>query len=320
MSKIVVKEVKSWFVRRPFLLILGGIILIVIVSSLLFGLPKKVKEGEVHKSGGLVSESLYFNEGDMEGKIIKNKLTQTATIDINSYINDSIEYVDFLGERITGAPFLINYFCVLFATAFFDETALQELQKEGNITTEGDEQISLEGYTVKSASTSFYDKETNEKIATCVSTGSEWDDIKFETYRDYSNVGSIFDAEIGKQLDSSSEPGPSSGIEEPTAESSGETTQLEVLQLDCIYNGYGEILGHEANYLGRVKNNGNILARFVQVYVDFFDGKGKLVGTDSTFVSGTDIPSGEIRSFEGHAIELLSSFESCEGRATASSY
>ncbi len=96
------------------------------------------------------------------------------------------------------------------------------------------------------------------------------------------------------------------------------TISLEILQLDCTYDGYSEILKHQASFIGRVKNNGNTLAKFVQVHVDFFDKGGKLVGTEFAYASGTDIPPDGIDSFKGHAIELLSNFEKCVGHVIAS--
>lgn len=187
------------------MIIVGIVIICLIIGGIfLFGIPKKIEEkegGTTYKQEGLITESLYFDDSDMDGKIMKNKLTKTATVEINQYIDDETEYMDFLGEKVTGVPFIVNIGCGLFGLAFFNQSALADLQEEGNMTSEDNQQISLEDYTVKSASIIFLDKETNEKIAECTSTGPTWDDINFKAYRDYSDVGSFFGAEIGKPIE-----------------------------------------------------------------------------------------------------------------------
>lgn len=95
-------------------------------------------------------------------------------------------------------------------------------------------------------------------------------------------------------------------------------SKLEIVQLQCIYQGLDSKLSHNAKYLGIVKNNGTSTASFVRVYIDFFDKEGKLVGTDSTIVSGYEIPAGETRSFGDTAIDLISDFEECRARASSS--
>lgn len=189
------KQVMIVIVIISICLIAGGVFL--------FGIPKKTsseKETETteYEQKGLISESLYFNNPNMDGRIFKNKIAKTATVEMSFYINDSDEYVDFLGERMTAIPSQINIMCGLLAVAFFNQTALQELQSSGDITTENKEENILEGYTAKSASLVFFDRETNEKIAECISTGPMWDDIKFNAYRDYSNVGSLLGEKIGE--------------------------------------------------------------------------------------------------------------------------
>jgi len=115
------------------------------------------------------------------------------------YINDTEEWVDFFGEQVTAVPFIVNYACGFLALAFFNESALNELQESGNVSIDKEtEKDPFGGYTFTKVSIIFKDKETDEKIAECIATGPNWGDISFKVYRDYSGKPSFFDMEIGK--------------------------------------------------------------------------------------------------------------------------
>ncbi|MBI2449769.1 hypothetical protein HYV49_05745 [Candidatus Pacearchaeota archaeon] len=96
-----------------------------------------------------------------------------------------------------------------------------------------------------------------------------------------------------------------------------EKADLQILQLDCIYEGFSNKFSHHAKYLGLVKNNGEQAATLVKINVDFFDASGRLVGTDSTIVSGFDIPPSQTRSFGDIATDLLSDFDECKARVSS---
>ncbi|MFH1585852.1 MAG: hypothetical protein ABIB79_03730 [archaeon] len=182
--------------------ILGSIVVgAIVIWALFIGFSKTVDEGVTGRES-ILTESLAFSDENMQGQITKNKLTNTASIDISFSINDTDEYMDFFGEKVTAVPMMVNLFCGLFTTAFFNPSALQELQSEGNITSENNDLTSLVGdTTIQSAKITFIDKETNQKIADCTATGANWEDIKFNVYRDYSDVGSLFGAQIGETLE-----------------------------------------------------------------------------------------------------------------------
>lgn len=157
------------------------------------------KEQNFIEEKGIVTDKLKFNDGETFGEIIKNKLTRTAEVKMTMKLNDSGEYGDFMGEQVATAPLMINMVCNLFAVAFFNRSALTELQESGNITIESEEDNplnALEGYTVTKTSLDFIDYEDNSKIADCTATGGLWEDIKFNAYRKYES--SFFGIEIGK--------------------------------------------------------------------------------------------------------------------------
>lgn len=157
------------------------------------------KEDYKIEERGIIIDKFKFRDDKSTGEVIKNKLTKTATIRMSINVNDTEEYAEFFGEQISSVPFLVNTACSLFAVAFFDPDALAELQEGGNLTTETKEDSILEGYKVSESSIRFLDEENNKLIAECTATGSEWEDIKFNAYREYEN--SLFGMKIGEALE-----------------------------------------------------------------------------------------------------------------------
>ena len=156
------------------------------------------KDQDVKKTSGLITEKLSFKDEDMSGEVIKNKLTKTAEAKLEVLIPDDIEKMDFLGEETSAVPMTVNLICGLFGTAFFNQSALQELSSTGNMTAESGENF-LEGYTASKSTIKFVDKEDKKLIADCTATGSEWGDIKFNAYREYEK--SLFGMVIGKTME-----------------------------------------------------------------------------------------------------------------------
>lgn len=185
--------------EKKHLLIVGIILVIIVVFALFFGFNKNIEEWVTGRES-ILTESLYFNDERIAGELRRNKIDNTSTIEIKYFINDTEEYTNFSGKQTASVPFLVNFVCALFPVAFFNPEALQELKSKGNITAEESDLSELiKEITITRSSLTFLDKETNEKIAECTATGSEWEDIEFKAYRDYSNVGSLFGAEIGKK-------------------------------------------------------------------------------------------------------------------------
>ena len=156
------------------------------------------KDQDIKKTSGLLIEKLSFRDEDMSGEVIKNKLTKTAEAKLELLIPDDTEKMDFLGEEISAVPMTVNLICGLFGTAFFNPSALQELSSSGNMTAESGENF-LEGYTASKSTIKFVDKEDKKLIADCTATGSEWEDIKFNAYREYEK--SLFGMVIGKTME-----------------------------------------------------------------------------------------------------------------------
>ena len=156
------------------------------------------KEQEVKKTSGLITEKLSFKDEDISGTVIKNKLTKTAEAKIDMFIPDDIEKQELLGQEVSAVPMTVNLICGLFGTAFFDPSALQELTKSGNLTAESGENF-LQGYSITKSAIKFIDKEDKKLIADCTATGSKWENIKFNAYREYEN--SLFGMVIGKTME-----------------------------------------------------------------------------------------------------------------------
>lgn len=159
---------------------------------------------EIKEETGILTTKIKFKDADSEGVIKLNKLTKKAEVDFVIYLNDTEEWVEFFGENVTAAPFMVNTMCGILAVAFFNESALKEMSQSGNITTEqGPSVLSfLEGYKVTQSKILFKDKETGENIAECIAVGPRWEDITFKAYRDYSGYPSLFGMEIGKKIES----------------------------------------------------------------------------------------------------------------------
>ncbi len=155
-------------------------------------------ESSVVKEDTLFTESLVFNKPNLKGHIIKNKILKTFFADLEFYINDSMENVDFFNGNVSVVPFTVNFMCRFFVLAMFNETALNELYQEGNISSSESEPF-WKGYTAVSSHIDFIDAETNEKIGECEATGENWEDLKFKAYRNYDE--SLFGWQIG-QLES----------------------------------------------------------------------------------------------------------------------
>lgn len=173
--------------------------------------PVKKEESEeaVKEERGIITDKLTFKDEHASGKISKNKITKTATIDMTYFVNDTEEWTDFTAEKMTMVPFVVNFACLTMTTAFFNDTALEELQKSGNISIgEEREESPLEGYKITRVSLVFKDKETNEEIADCTAMGSRWEDISFNAYRNYSGKPSYLGMEIGKLPEEEKEQSP----------------------------------------------------------------------------------------------------------------
>lgn len=158
-------------------------------------LSTKEKE-ELVEEKGIITDKLKFGDDKTSGEIIKNKITKTAEVKMSMSLNDSEEYTEFFGEQLSMAPFTINMACGLFAVAFFNQSALAELQEGGNLTIEAEEENPLDGYKVTKSYLEFIDFEEKTKIADCTATGPSWDNIRFNAYRKYES--SFFGMQIGE--------------------------------------------------------------------------------------------------------------------------
>ncbi len=165
---------------------------------------------EVDKDGGVTTkkdvivnqEVSYEKDGNLF-KFVKNRLNRTVGIEVNYNIDDKAEFTDFLGQKMTMAPFLINMLCGLFNQGSFDPESLKEASKSAdtekskNLTEDDQFKNALDGYKVADFKIEFKDKESGDDIAACQSNQKGFENIKFTTTRDYSGYGSFLGSKIG---------------------------------------------------------------------------------------------------------------------------
>lgn len=148
---------------------------------------------------GLFSDKISFEDEGMSGEIIKDRITKKAEIKLEMSFTDEEEFIDEMGEIITSVPMTVNMLCGGLARAYF----LTEHEEDEIFQLEQDSDMAklLEGYEVNRFEMLFRNRDSNENIARCESSSAEWEEIKFTTYRDYSNVNSFFGAVIGEKME-----------------------------------------------------------------------------------------------------------------------
>lgn len=60
--------------------------------------------------------------------------------------------------------------------------SIKQWEETGVVETKGESEGNLEGYTLTKLSIDFYIKETNKKIANCLATGMEEEDVEINYY------------------------------------------------------------------------------------------------------------------------------------------
>jgi hypothetical protein len=151
-------------------------------------------------SDKIVTDDVSYIKDNSEFKISRNKLTKNAQVEVGWKIKDDEEYIDWIGGKVTAAPFLINYACALFTASVYDPESLKDLKTENQQQpAEQDAELKnhLQGYTTNNLKINFLDAETSENIATCESTQAGSQNIKFTVNRTYDGMGSMFGSKIG---------------------------------------------------------------------------------------------------------------------------
>lgn len=183
------------------------VILLVIIGGAYLIFSNKI---EIDKQGGVTlkkddivtQETSYIKDGNLF-KFTKNRITKTATFDMVYTLADKDEFSDFMGTKVTTAPFLINLLCGTLNKSFFDPAALQaasasssaDTSKASNVTDDNQFKNALTGYKVTEFSLDFKDKAG--EIASCQSNQKGFENIKFTVVRDYSAYNSFLGQKIG---------------------------------------------------------------------------------------------------------------------------
>ncbi|SRR6266568_1230932 len=183
------------------------VILLVVIGGAYFIFSNRIS---VDKQGGVTlkkddivtQETSYVKDGNLF-KFTKNRITKTATFDMVYTLADKDEFSDFMGTKVTTAPFLINLLCGTLNQSFFDPAALKaamasssaDTSKAGSVTDDNQFKNALTGYKVTDFSLDFKDKAG--QIATCQSSQKGFENIKFTVVRDYSAYNSFLGQKIG---------------------------------------------------------------------------------------------------------------------------
>lgn len=195
--------------NKKIILPLGIVIMVLLLGGIAYSvLSRQVtvdEEGGVttKKDTVVTQEASYVKDGNTF-KFTKNRVTRTAEVDVEYGIADSEEYVDFLGEQVTMAPFFVNLICSTFNAALFDPESLKEASESAatedqpdDVTQDEEFKNALEGYKVANFQMNFVDAESKEKIADCESSQKGFESIKFAAHRDYTQTSSMFGHQIG---------------------------------------------------------------------------------------------------------------------------
>ncbi len=178
-----------------------------LITVIFAGCTKKVEQtedGTKITEDKIVTDDVSYVTDDTEVTIRRNKVTKQASIEMVYKIKDEDEYDDFMGEQMTMVPFLVNTSCSLFTTAIFDPEAFAEWEEDEKAQKDDQMDSYLEGYTTNKITIKFVDAENNEKIANCESTKAGLENIKFDIFKDYSDVSSLFGIKIGEYDDEES--------------------------------------------------------------------------------------------------------------------
>lgn len=196
--------------NKKITIIIGVVILvgIVITAFFLSGGFTKISEEDgstIIEENKVITDTVTYINEDIIYKITRNKVTKNATIEMDYPIPDDVESFDFLGSQVTMIPFTVNFSCATLNAAFFDPEAYQNMVAVFNDNTEETEPVTensefaekLEDYTITEFQINFNDQEDKGKIAMCQSENANINEMKFEVYRDYSELGSFLSTEIG---------------------------------------------------------------------------------------------------------------------------
>jgi len=173
----------------------------ILLAVLFLGGCSKVEQTETGTKiteNKIITDDVSYVDGDSEVTIHRNKATKNASVAMKYKIKDEDEFTDFFGQKVTSSPFLINLTCAMFNAAVFNPESLKDLQESDDTESENKMNSYLDGYTTNKISIEFIDAEDNQPIASCESEKAGNENIKFDVSRDYSDVGSMFGAEIGK--------------------------------------------------------------------------------------------------------------------------
>ena len=158
---------------------------------------EKTEEGTTTTNNKLITDDITYSTDDSDVTIRRNKITKVASIEMTYKIKDDEEYTDFMDEKVTMVPYLVNMTCSLFNSAIFDPKSLEGLTNGEQQKTDDKMDNYLVGYTTNKITMTFVDAETAEKIVTCESTKSGTENIHFDIFKDYSSVSSFFGVKMG---------------------------------------------------------------------------------------------------------------------------
>lgn len=159
--------------------------------------------GVTTQQDSLVVQETTYEKDQTKFLFRKNRVNKTAEVEMTHAVADEDEFTDFMGDKVTMAPFLINMFCGMMNQAFYNPDYAESVSEDSkeaidNLKNDSEIQNNLADYTVTNYKLSFVDAETQEGIATCQAQEKGFENISFDVQRDYSEYGSFMGMEIGK--------------------------------------------------------------------------------------------------------------------------
>ena len=133
-------------------------------------------------------EKLRIHDNGTKTIIIENPPTKTYDVLISKTFNDTQEYTDshgiirtdVFGNKVAIITNEINFFCGFAGSLYFLDVPLGN-----NKMPLGDEQSRQKGYKLNKVVIQYINNEDRTKIADCTIFGINWENIKFNVYRNY---------------------------------------------------------------------------------------------------------------------------------------
>ncbi len=129
-----------------------------------------------------ITHELPMNTDGISAEVMQNTKTKQITVKTIMRISDNDEILKTTEGSFNTIPSSVNRLCAMFADTFFSPESLDKFLEQAK-----DKTNLFDGYTITKNIVEFIDHETEEKIADCTATGKDWEDIEFNSYKEFEN-------------------------------------------------------------------------------------------------------------------------------------